>query len=148
MSFNTPPGNAESQRRRQAKEARQYANLVPLMNDTKWREVLTTIATREVWFQLQLVGWKAETELISPPHPGIFERTSEGFVDGLVGSGFYFREIRRVRCPFIVPGRLVRSIQNRAQDIAGLVHALRGFGQLPISQSESYLEIRGYDESG
>jgi hypothetical protein len=72
------------------------------------------MAQREVWFQLQLVGWQAEafTKLIGPVHPGLFERTPRGFVDGVHGSGFFFREIRRVRCPFVVPRRLVRYMSS------------------------------------
>jgi hypothetical protein len=143
-------GIAESQRRAQAREARLYADLIPLMNDTKWREVLVTIARREIWFQLQLVGWQRDafTQLIAPVHPGFFERTPQGFVDGVHTSGFFFREIWRVRCPFVVPGQLVRSIHDRRQDIAGLMEALGTLGQLPLAESESCIEIRGYDESG
>jgi hypothetical protein len=149
MPFNTPQSRQESQRRRRAKEQRLYASLVPLMNDTKWREVLTTICRREIWFQVQLIDWKLDafTPLQSPPHPGFFERAQNGFVDSIVGGGFHFREIQCVRCPAIVPGRLVRSIHDRPQDIDGLINELQHFGQIPTVITQDYLEIWGYDRS-
>jgi len=120
------------------------------MSNTKWREVLTTIARRQVWFQLQLVGWEADTfsKLIAPHH-GFFEaeHTPKGFVDGVLGSGFFFREIWRVRCPLLVPGRLLHSTRDCNQDIAGLLQAFLVFGQVPINQTANHLEIRGYDQS-
>ena len=58
MPFKTEQGIEESIRRRRASEERLFSTLVPVMNNTKWREVFTIIVDRSIWFQVQLVDWK------------------------------------------------------------------------------------------
>ena len=143
---------AESRRRRSEREKRRYEKLVPLMNNTKWREVFRIITGREIWFQVQLVGWETFSKLIAPPSPGVFDLAPKGwvhpsgFIDGLIGSGFFFREIHRVRCPATVPALLMKSVHDHKQNMAELLEALQSLGRIPISQIETHIEIRGYNE--
>ena len=148
MPFNTPQGRSEALRRRRAKEERLYAGLVSLMNDTKWREVFTLIVTRGVWFQIQLVGWTDSTLsiLLREYHPTVFQKSPQGFVDGVLGSGFFLRELRRVRCPTIIPGHLVQSARDHPQELGELVEALKALGRIPLEVTDDYVEVRGYDE--
>lgn len=134
----------EMQRRARTAEARRLVELRPVMNDTKWREVFSVIAARGIWFQVQLIDPQWTSGIIAPSRvSGVV--TSEDWVDGLVGGGFYLRELLWMRCPAVVPGELVKSVAPRKQDLVGLCETLQTLGKLPIVQEEAYLEIRGYE---
>jgi hypothetical protein len=147
MPFNTPQAKAERERRKRANEDRLYSGLVSLMNDVKWDEVFMTLVQREIFFQLQLVGWSADKfcPLIHPPAPGLFNRAN-GCVDGLLGAGFYYYELQCVRCPAVIPGSMVLSSKPHQQDLAGLAEALRSLGKLPITETSDHLNISGYQQ--
>lgn len=148
MPFNTPEGRGENLRRARAREERLLSGLVSLMNDTKWREVFTILVKQEIWFQLELIDWQAGklSDLQRQYHPTVFLENPNGFVDGVVSSGSFFWEIRRVRCPGTIPGRLVLSSRDHVQDLKTLVASLEYLGKLPLKVADDYLEIRGYSE--
>jgi len=148
MSCNTPEGRAESLRRARVREERLLSGLVSLMNDTKWREVFTLLVKQGIWFQIELIDWQVGklSNLQRQYHPTVFLENPNGFVDGVVSSGFFFWEIRRVRCPATIPGRLVLSSRDHVQDLKTLVASLECLGRLPLDVTDDYIEIRGYNE--
>jgi hypothetical protein len=148
MSCNTPEGRAESLRRARVREERLLSGLVSLMNDTKWREVFTLLVKQGIWFQIELIDWQVGklSNLQRQYHPTVFLENPNGFVDGVVSSGFFFWEIRRVRCPATIPGRLVLSSRDHVQDLKTLAASLERLGKLPLNIADDYVEIRGYSE--
>jgi hypothetical protein len=148
MSFNTPEGREENIRRARGREEHLQSGLVSLMNDTKWREVFTTCVRQGIWFQIELIDWHVGelSALQRLHHATVFLENPNGFVDGVVSNGFFFWEIRRVRCPATIPGRLVLSSRDHVQDLKTLVASLECLGRLPLDVTDDYIEIRGYNE--
>lgn len=136
----------ELQRRRSAAESRRLAELRPLMNNTKWSEVLTALTDGKFWFRFRLIDCESPSPLMCPS--GVpFLDSAPGWVDGWFGSGFYLRELLWVRCPAAVPAVLVQSVTPHRQDLSSLLRQLESLGRVPVTEHETHLEIRGYESS-
>lgn len=120
-----------------------------LMNNTKWREVFTCLAKRDIRFQ---VGWINTPDFPRDTVHSLFSERlvgERGLLDPGIGGPCYYKEIEYVRIPKVL--RLpkvmrgeVYGYHEQEQDVAGLVAELHGLGQLPLTVMSDYVEIRGY----
>lgn len=109
------------------------------MNDTKWREVFCAISRFRVRFTIAFVGEAASPQ--GQLHFPVPERLlrSDHIADPGIGGPCYYRDILGIAFPRIqlwdLPG---------TQELPLLLDELTKLGQLPISETDETVEIRGY----
>lgn len=72
-----------------------------------------------------------------------------GLLDPRLGGPCYYKEIAYIRIPksYRIAKAMrgeVYGYQVREQEVEGLLVELHGLGQLPLANTDDYVEIRGY----
>jgi len=118
---------------------RAFEELIPCMNDTKWREVFLLAARHRAPFQAAFVrDPRGSTESI---HSVLLSWVGEsGLHDPGIGGPCAYREILWIRFLTSIPTRLGPIVQS----LDSLLADLEKLGQLPLTKTEAYVEIRGY----
>jgi hypothetical protein len=136
MSFNSDHYAERERRVRQA-----ASSLVALMNDTKWREVFSCACRHSLWFQISWLhdsSWPSD----SLQHP-VAENwlDTNGIRDPGIGGPCFYRDILWIRFP-----RVRRDLRfgPARQPVQQFVDDLASLGVLPITETDEYVEIRGY----
>ncbi len=109
-----------------------------LMSNTKWREVLQSASSHDLWYQVALVGDSPERdrERLFSPIPAAKFLDSMVADSGLTGGGPHeYWEILWVRYPRIF----------RNQTLDAFLASVQGMGVLPLVATEAHIEIRGYE---
>lgn len=131
------PYNRDHWDERQRRLESAIAKLIPCMSDTKWHEVFLAAARHRARFQVAFVrdpAWNTESL-----HFVLETWVKEsGLRDPGIGGPCSYREILWIRFP-ISMGPVVQALEPLLADLDRL-------GQLPITKTDAYVEIRGYQE--
>ena len=117
-----------------------------LMNDTKWREVLLTVAQLRVPFEVAIKQEKFQIGMLFPP-----ERLATHTIadPGLTGGGpLLYRDIYAIRVPRWIKTRDAKTgilFEDESPGTRFLAH-IRALGQLPIEVLDEYIYVWGYGD--
>ena len=119
-----------------------------LMNDTKWREVLLTVAQLRVPFEVAIKQEKFQIGMLFPPE----RLASHAIADpGLTGGGpLLYRDIYAIRVPRWIKTRHAKTgilFEDESPGTSFLAH-IRALGQLPIEVLDEHVYVWGYGERG
>ncbi len=124
-------------------------DLVPSMNDAKWRRLLNAIEhitlPKSYW---SFLNDDSEYERPTPKPDEIISDNAIG--DTSVIGPFHFRDVRTVRWPFHYQTNLGRNEPTtvESQAINELIAAIRATGQFDITITETDLTLTAYRTIG
>lgn len=116
-----------------------------LMNDTKWREVLSLIGAHEMLVQFSFVREEEYKSLIYFPENGV---EGDHTTDCTVHGPFFLREIFEIRCPRFEEKRDSRT-GRKYQDESrynNFIAEINNLGQLPLTENDYGVIISGYQK--
>lgn len=116
------------------------------MNNTKWREVFICLAENNIRFSLSFIENPAKKTALHNIYQSLVEERGVG--DGGVGP-FEYKEIyllqipKTIRTPKMMRGEIYGYNETK-QETQELLKSLDLLGQLPISETDEFIEINGY----
>jgi len=142
-SIRTMPYDSQHRAEIDRRKDRARRELVPLMNDTKWREVFLLNVRLGLRFQMAWIR-DSEWKTSAIHHPVSAHLIScDGIKDPGVGGPCLYRDILWIRFPRVLPSEYWGPAEQSLQQLwAELVR----IGMLPVRTTNDFVEIRGYDE--
>ncbi len=116
--------------------------MYPLLNNTKWREILTVLAENEVGFVVKLIDQPIEKCL---EYIDCFEIEENRLADGAIGVPTEYSKIQLIQIPKNPKSSHIEYIQGRSTpDISSVINRIVQLGKIPLEEYDTYYEIQGY----
>jgi len=117
--------------------------MYPLLNNTKWREIFSILATNEIGFVVKLIDEPINKCL---DYIDSFEIEESRIADGAIGVPTEYSKIQLIQIPKNPEISHLEYMGGRATpDILRAINMIQNIGKIKLDEHDDYYEIIGYD---